>query len=230
VNRFGLFGGTFDPIHEGHLDVARAARRALRLNHVILLPSNIPPHREAPHASASQRFAMAAMAVAGEDGLVVSDVETRSPGPSYTATTLDRLEARGLTVRDLFYIAGADAFADIASWRNYPHLLDRCHFIVVSRPERPAPALRQALPALADRMIDAALNGTCEVPAGPSIFLVDAPTSPVSSTEIRRLASGALDLTGLVPDLVAAHIRTHELYEDVVGPKNDGSHLGDFLR
>ena len=238
MTRFGLFGGTFDPIHEGHLDVARAARRALRLDHVILLPSNIPPHRETPYASAAQRFAMAALAVVGEDGLVVSDFETRSPGPSYTTSTLNRLEDSGIRIRELFYIAGADAFADIASWKDYPHLLDRCHFVVVSRPKHPAPALRLALPARADRMLDASVSGTCEVPAGPSIFLVDAPTAPVSSTAIRRLASsemrreasGALDLTGLVPDLVAAHIRAHELYEDVVATNNDGSHLGDFLR
>ena len=230
MTRIGLFGGTFDPIHDGHLDVARAARRALDLTHVVLLPSNTPPHRRPAHASAAHRFAMTALAISGEDGLVVSDLETRSAGPSYTASTLDRLQDRGINVRELFYVTGADAFAEIASWREYPQLLDRCHFVVVSRPMRPAPALRMTLPALADRMIDAALDGTCEVPVRPSIFLVDAPTAPVSSTEIRRLVAEAVGVTGLVPDLVAAHIRAHALYANVAS-SHDGVHrLEDFLR
>lgn len=206
--RRGWFGGTFDPIHEGHLDVARAARRALALDEVLLVPANVPPHRGTPGASAAHRFAMAALAVQEEAALLVSDLEMLASGPSYTSATLDRLAARGLDTRSLFVITGADAFRDIATWKGYPELLDRCHFVVVSRPGTPAPALRAALPRLADRMTDVPGVGA----PGPRIHLVDAPTAPVSSTEIRRRVAERASLTGLVPAAVAAHIRKHGLY------------------
>lgn len=206
--RRGFFGGTFDPIHCGHLDVARAARSALGLDEVLLVPANIPPHRSTPQASSAHRFAMAALAVQDEDGLAVSDVEMLASGPSYTSATLDRLAASGVDTRALFLVAGADAFRDIATWKGYPALLDRCHFVVVSRPEMPALALRDSLPSLAARMIDA----PGEVPVRPAIFVVHAPTAPVSSTDVRqRLATGA-SVAGLVPAAVARHIEKHGLY------------------
>jgi len=111
-------------------------------------------------------------------------------------------------VRSLFFIIGADAFGDIATWMQYPGVLDRCHFAVVSRPGSPAPALRVALPSLAARMIET----PCGIPAEPSIFLIDAPTAPVSSTEVRRRLAGGASIAGLVPDVVAAHIARHGLY------------------
>jgi nicotinate-nucleotide adenylyltransferase len=206
--RRGWFGGTFDPVHVGHLDVARAARRALALDQVLLVPANAPPHRGAPQASAAHRFAMAALAVQHEDGLLVSDLEMLATGPSYTSATLDRLAACGLDPTSLFLITGADAFGDIATWKDYPALLDRCQFVVVSRPGAPAPGLRAALPALAPRMTDA----PNPAPAGPRIHLVDAPTAPVSSTEIRRRVAAGLPIGDLVPPAVSAHIIKHGLY------------------
>jgi len=208
VTRVGLLGGTFDPIHVGHLDVAIAAREALGLERILLVPSRVPPHRRVPNASAAHRFAMAAMAAATTPGLLVSDIEMNADGPSYTASTLDRLAAAGVPVRSLFFIIGADAFGDIATWMQYPGVLDRCHFAVVSRPGSPAPALRVALPSLAARMIET----PCGIPAEPSIFLIDAPTAPVSSTEVRRRLAGGASIAGLVPDVVAAHIARHGLY------------------
>jgi nicotinate-nucleotide adenylyltransferase len=210
--RRGLLGGTFDPIHAGHLDLARAARRALRLDQVVLLPSSVPPHRSPPRASAPHRFAMAALAIQDDDGLVLSDVELQAGGPSFTADTLDRLARFGWDVRQLAFILGADAFRDIESWKDYPSFLDRCHFVVVSRPGLPASALREALPGLRERMRDpsAGLGGP------PVIVLVDAETAPVSSTDVReRLASGRT-IEGLVPPAVAAYIARHGLYRAAV--------------
>lgn len=206
--RLGLLGGTFDPIHVGHLDVARAACRALSLDRILLLPSHVPPHRGAPHASPSHRFAMAVLATQDLSWLEVSDLELLDTAPSFTATTLDRLEAAGRDTRRLFFVTGADAFHEIRTWKDYPDLLDRCHFIVVSRPDWPAGALRSALPELAARLCDA----PCEIPARPSIFLVDAPTAPVSSTDIRRRIAEGLEIRGLVPPAVEAHILKHRLY------------------
>jgi len=105
-------------------------------------------------------------------------------------------------------IMGLDAFRDIATWKGYPDLLDRCHFVVVSRPEVPVSGLRASVAAFADRMIDA----PGPLPASPSIVLVDAPTAPVSSTDIRRRVAARESIAGLVPSPVAEHIERHQLY------------------
>lgn len=211
MSRLGILGGTFDPIHIGHLDVAEAAIRALHLDRVLLMPANVPPHRASPQASAPHRFAMAALAIAGRDRLALLDLEMLSDEPSYTSATLDRLAARGLDTRKLFLITGADAFRDIATWKDYPALLDRAHFVVVSRPDRAASSLRDVLPDLAGRMMQPPFS--TEALERPHVLLVDAPTSPVSSTEVRRRITRREPLAGLVPDLVAEYIATHDLYQ-----------------
>jgi nicotinate-nucleotide adenylyltransferase len=208
MTRQGLLGGTFDPIHNGHLDVAEAARRALTLDQVFLVPARLPPHRRLPQASAAHRFAMAALAVVERPGLLVSDLEIEADGPSFTDTTLDRLQERGIDTRSLFFITGADAFREIATWRHYPAILDRCHFVAVSRPGCPAASLREALPELAPRMMDT----PCADPQQPGIFLVEATTAAVSSTEMRRRITEGLSLDGMVPRAVATYIATHGLY------------------
>ena len=210
--RLGWLGGTFDPIHCGHLDVAVAARTALKLDHVYLVPARVPPHRGAPVASTADRLAMVMLAARTHDWLCVSEIELTGSGPSYTTDTLDRLEAQGTDLPSLHVITGADAFAEILTWKGVPALLDRCPFVVVSRPGFPAPALRRALPALAHRMLDA---NDCDLTTRPSIFLVDAPTAPVTSTEIRARASSGESLEGLVPATVASYINRHELYQGV---------------
>lgn len=208
----GILGGTFDPIHVGHLDVAHAARRALRLDAIVLMPANVPPHRAAPRASGPHRFAMAALAAVTSDGVTVSDLEMRSNEPSFTSATLDRLFARGLDPRHLFLVTGADAFRDIATWKDYPALLDRCHFAVVSRPDCSASSLRDVLPNLADRMIEP--GPAVHLDVRFRVILIDAPTAPVSSTEIRRRVASGESIAGAVPDLVAEHIRKHGLYRE----------------
>ena len=216
--RLGLFGGTFDPVHAGHLDVAHAARRALALDNVWMVPARTPPHRIAPVASAAHRFAMVSLAVQGQDGLLASDLEMDTPGPSYTSQTLIRLEARGVALSSVFFVIGADAFRDVPSWRDFPAFLNRCHFVVVSRPGLAVAALRAALPSLAARMIDVP-EGTsmskdvpCEVPSEPSILLVEARTSPASSTAIRKGSAEKTLREGWLTPAVAAHIARHGLY------------------
>src|SRR5438270_510618 len=116
ARRIGILGGTFDPIHCGHLDVADAAHAALGLEAVIVITSNIPPHRAQPQASAYHRFAMTAIAVSHRAGWKADDLELLVGAPSYTSGTLDRLHARGYAPAELFFIIGADAFAEIESW------------------------------------------------------------------------------------------------------------------
>jgi nicotinate-nucleotide adenylyltransferase len=209
--RVGLLGGTFDPIHRGHLDVALAARDALQLTEVRLLPSAQPPHRLPPLASPEHRLAMAVEAARGVEGLTVSDIELRAEGPSYTTATLDRLESAGLDLATAYFITGADAFREIATWKGYPAILDRCHFVVVSRLGMPASAIRAAVPALALRMVDAG-EAAADAASRRVIYLVDALTAPVSSTEIRRRVATGGSIAGLVPPGVASYIDRHGLY------------------
>src|SRR5438876_11938909 len=112
MRRVGILGGTFDPIHCGHLDAAGAVERALELTALEFLASNIPPHRGVPHASGYHRFAMVALAVANRAGWRASDVELQAATPSYTAGTLAHFHRTGFAATELFFIIGADAFAD----------------------------------------------------------------------------------------------------------------------
>jgi nicotinate-nucleotide adenylyltransferase len=221
--RIGLLGGTLDPIHAGHIETAQAAKRALRLDRVYVLPSNVPPHRaQQPLASGYHRFAMTALAIDGIDGLAASDVELRAPGPSYTADTLTRFRDRsGIPGTQIFFITGADAFAEIETWHRYPDVLELAHFAVVSRPQFPVERLRVALPSLEDRMVSVDTNREPQIANReprtatrdfPSIFLVDAPTPEVSSTEIRRRLFAGEPVAAMMPDAVERHIRQHRLY------------------
>jgi nicotinate-nucleotide adenylyltransferase len=178
------------------------------LDLVWFMPSHVPPHRSTPGADAEDRMAMVEAAIVGEPGFISSDLELRDEGPSYTSATLDRLEASGVDTTRLCFITGADAFREIRTWRNYPAILSRCHFVVVSRPGVDARSLRTELPELAARMIEM----PAEVPSQPAILLVDAPTAPVSSTDVRRCVAAGLSLDGLVPATVAHYIEAHRLY------------------
>jgi nicotinate-nucleotide adenylyltransferase len=207
VRRIGILGGTFDPIHCGHVDAGAAAQAALHLTEVFVVTASVPPHRPQPYASGYHRFAMVALAVAGRAGWRASDVELCEGGLSYTSRTLRQFHADGYSPGELFFVIGADAFADIASWKDYPSILDGSHFAVVSRPGFPAGELPLVLPQLAARMRPPAAAGQA-----PCILLIDASTSEVSSTAIRDRRTRGESLAGLVPDRVAQHIEQHRLY------------------
>lgn len=223
-SRVGLLGGTFDPIHQGHLDLARAARARLGLDTVWLVPSHVPPHRPQPHASVFHRFAMVALAAAGETWLVACDMELHEPGPSFTSHTLARLADAGHQPTQIFFLTGADAFAEIASWRDYPALLDRAHFAVVSRPGLPARDLRERMPGLAARMVDVPERLGASPPQ-VSILLVDAATADISSTEVRRRVAAGEPLDGRVPAAVERHVRRHDLYRSAAAAQAAATHL-----
>jgi nicotinate-nucleotide adenylyltransferase len=210
MTRIGILGGTLDPIHCGHIGAAVAARDALPLSRVLVVPSHVPPHRALrPVASAYHRFAMAALAVSSEARLEANDDELLTDGPSYTADTLERLQAKGLAPSQIFFITGADAFADIATWKRYPEVLNLAHFVVVSRPGHSLSVVER-FPALADRLVRPG-DGVRDAPH-PLIYLIAASTPDVSSTAVRdRLRCGE-PVTGLVPPLVEAHIVKHRLY------------------
>jgi nicotinate-nucleotide adenylyltransferase len=212
--RIGILGGTFDPLHLGHIAVAQAAQDALDLRQVWLVPTRTPPHRNGTRASIYHRFAMAAIGAMSVEGVTVSDLDADTAGPSYTYALLDRLHADGYRPSQIVFITGADAFADIASWRRYPALLDGAHFAVVSRPRQSVETMRARLPELRDRFVfaeDEEALPRLDRPT-PSIFLIDAATPDVSSTDLRqRLQTGA-SIAGLVPAEVERYIQRHGLY------------------
>jgi len=209
--RVGILGGTFDPVHCGHLDAGAAAQAALGLGEVLVLPSNIPPHRPQPQASAYHRFAMVALAIAGRADWRALDLELREGARSYTSDTLERLHAEGFGATELFFIAGADAFVEIPTWKNYPSLLDLAHFVVVSRPGVPFAGL-PARPRTGDETADKTM-----------VFLIDAVTADVSSTAIRRCRARGESIAGMVPPAVEWHIDQHGLYEDATPMTRSGT-------
>jgi nicotinate-nucleotide adenylyltransferase len=210
----GILGGTFDPIHNGHLAAADAAQQALNLDAITLIPSHVPPHRRDPvGATSEQRYAMAALAAADRPGWSASRIELDRQGPSYTYDTLVRLKETVSVGAQYFFILGADAFAEIATWSRYPAVLDLAHFVVVSRPGTTLDSVRERVPSAFNR----------HPPCSPSSFrgagthetrviLLEAVTPDISATDIRRRVRAGHSLSGLVPDAVADYIRTHRLY------------------
>jgi nicotinate-nucleotide adenylyltransferase len=222
--RIGVLGGTFDPIHVGHLALAAVVRNALALDEVRIVPSRVPPHRPQPGASVFHRFAMAALAVAGDPFLLVDDIEAQDDERSYTAVTLRRMHGAGYQASQIFFITGADAFAEIATWRDYPHVLDQAHFVVISRGGRSASSLKTELPELAARMRTVAADGRMDDRelAHPAVLLIDAAVPSVSSTAIRRWVAEGVPLDGHVAPLVAEHIAKHDLYRKL-SPNGPGT-------
>lgn len=214
--RIGILGGTFDPVHVGHLEAAAVAERALELDELLLMPSMTPPHRHTqPKASAFHRFAMVALAVADRGDFIASDDELRTEGPSYTSDTLARLHARGFAPTELFFVLGSDAFSDIAGWHRFPQVLDAAHFVVVTRPGITLTDIQRRVPDLVPRILDAAAFAASR-PGAPRIVVVPAVTPDVSSTEIRRRVAAGESLTGLTPPAVISHISRHGLYRTLV--------------
>jgi nicotinate-nucleotide adenylyltransferase len=210
--RLGLLGGTFDPIHVGHIAAADAVRRVLHLDEVWLLTSHVPPHRPQPAASVHHRFAMVALAIQDEPEMRASDLELQSPGPSYTAATLGRLHAANFQPPQLFFILGADAFAEISTWRDYPRFLDGANFAIVTRGAKRAVSHVEGL-GFAARLRDpasAADTGTVST----AIYPVDWPTPDVSSTAVRERFARGLSVSGMVAPAVERHIVRHRLYRD----------------
>lgn len=213
ARRIGLLGGTFDPIHTGHLDVARAAQRELELTAIHVLPAHVPPHRPQPVASAFHRFAMASIAVAGVKGWRASDLELRMPPPSYTAQTLRHYHERGYSRDDLFFLVGVDAFKDIHQWHDYPAILDAARFVVVSRPSYP--------------VSDTADAGDRRSVSDTRAIFIHADTADVSSSAIRRARAEGRSIAGMVSAGVQQHIEQHGLYTPMPPERRSEERRGD---
>jgi nicotinate-nucleotide adenylyltransferase len=190
--RIGVFGGTFDPVHLGHLRAAESAREALSLDLVAFLPAAMPPHRGAPVTPAEDRLAMARLATAPHPSFETWDTELRRPGPSYTVDTVADL-ARERPSDELLLVVGADTWPEVPTWREPQRLLSLVEVAVVGRPGT------QSRP-------------TSPVPEGRGVRFVEGPALPISSTQIRERVRRRLSIRYLVTDAVADYISSRGLY------------------
>ncbi|WP_025129304.1 nicotinate-nucleotide adenylyltransferase [Pseudomonas sp. PH1b] len=207
--RIGLLGGTFDPVHIGHLRGALEVAESMQLDELRLTPSARPPHRDTPQVSALDRLAMVECAVAGVSPLVVDDRELKRDKPSYTIDTLEQMRAELAADDQLFLLLGWDAFCGLPTWHRWEELLQHCHILVLQRPDadsEPPDALRNLLAArsVSDPL---ALKG----PGGHIAFVWQTPLA-VSATQIRQLLASGKSVRFLVPDAVLAYIDAHGLY------------------
>lgn len=207
--RIGILGGTFDPVHIGHLRSALEVAAQLQLDELRLIPNFRPPHRDTPQVTAQQRLAMVEQAVQGVAPLCVDDRELKRDKPSYSIDTLESLRADLTADTPLFLLLGWDAFCGLPSWHRWDELLDYCHIVVLQRPDadgEPPPELRNLLAA---RSISAPLS--LPGPSGYITFVWQTPLA-VSATQIRHLLADGQSARFLVPDTVLAYIHAHGLY------------------
>jgi nicotinate-nucleotide adenylyltransferase len=211
----GILGGTFDPIHYGHLELAREMKAALGLGSLRLVPAGDPPHRAAPVATAAHRLAMVELARADYPDLELDAREIHRAGPSYTVATLEELRTES-PARPLALVVGADAFLGLPTWHRWRDLFGLAHLIVAARP---GIAIESALsPALASEWTRRLRQGAQSLAASPAGTIIVQPTTPhaISASAIRRdLARGTEGLAatrGLLPAAVLAYIARNQLY------------------
>ncbi|KIV65585.1 Nicotinate-nucleotide adenylyltransferase [Pseudomonas sp. FeS53a] len=207
--RIGLFGGTFDPVHIGHLRGALEVAELMAFDQLRLIPSARPPHREAPQVSADDRLAMVELAVADLPPLRVDDRELRRERPSWTIDTLESLRAEVGESDQLFLMLGWDAFCGLPGWHRWEELLNHCHILVLQRPDADAEPPEELRDLLAARSVADPLG--LSGPGGQISFVWQSPLA-VSATQVRQLLADGRSVRFLVPDAVLAYIHAHGLY------------------
>ena len=216
--RIGIYGGTFDPVHNGHIEIARRVARNFDLDKLLIVPTSRPPHKD--HGSISDayhRYAMAVLATIDDPRLFVSTVELEAPDRPYTFQTVERLRELYGDEAQFFFIMGADSFAELDTWREPERLIASVNIIVAARP-----GVEISLSHLPDKVrasiVD--LRGrTDKAPADveggtkqPKIFLTDYVEADISSTEIRRMVGEGRSVKDIVPPPVLDYIEKYELY------------------
>ncbi len=206
----GILGGTFDPVHNAHLAIARHALEALGLERVLWLPTGTPPYRRAPLASTADRVAMLRLAIAGEPRYALDERELAPGASGYSVDTLGALRRELGEAVPLVLLVGSDQFAKLDTWHRWRELFALCHLAVFARPDWDLganPAAREALEARR-----AAPRGRWrERPAGAIVVVEMAPLA-VAGTEIRALIARGADASGLLPRAVLDYIESHRLY------------------
>ncbi|MEM1187416.1 MAG: nicotinate-nucleotide adenylyltransferase [Pseudomonadota bacterium] len=205
----GVYGGTFNPIHMGHLRSAQELFDHLPLAHLRFVPAKLPPHREEPAVSAEHRAAMVEAALAGDSRLSCDRRELAREGPSYTVDTLTSLRRELGAEQPLALVMGCDAFLGLDSWYRWHDLAELAHIVVMARPGQALPETGAPARLLRDRKIEAA--GLIETPCG-SVCTLELTPWPISSTEIRALLQSGQRAGALVPEVVERYLRARGLY------------------
>lgn len=211
-----LFGGTFDPFHNGHLRMAIEVKEALAVPRVVLLPAHHPPHKPArPISEPRHRLAMTAAGAAGMPGIEVSDIEIRREGPSYSLLTVSEFR-RAEPRAGILFVLGADSFSEVSTWHRYEELLSACDFVLLPRPgagtEPAAPAgvrIEKEEPHCYSWV-----GKSYRLPGGRRLFCPSLPTLDISSSSIREKVRTGKSIRGLVPPEVERYISEYGLYGD----------------
>lgn len=211
----GVLGGTFDPIHYGHLRMAEELAEALEIEQVRLIPAGRPPHRGQPRAEARHRLEMARLAIAGNPRFVLDEREFHRAAPSYSVDTLSDLRAELPAATPLVLFMGADAFLGLTTWHEWRRLFDLAHIVVAHRPGFSAAAWEDALPDPLRRLLSThrveQAGEILEKPAG-RVFLHSITQLDISASQIRDRALRGKSLRYLLPDTVIAYLNENHLY------------------
>ena len=217
VQRIGVYGGTFDPIHNGHLRVAEAILENFALTQMLFVPAHVPPHKRGVTISAAHhRYAMLALATAHEARMLISTLELEAPARPYTIETLGALQTAHPNAQ-LFFVMGMDSFRDITTWRAHERLLTEYSIIVATRPgyRTKEDIAAHLTPPLQTHVADlcGGLKPTEIQLSAPHTFITDYVAVDVSATAVRQAAQAGQALTDCVPPAVAAYITKYRLYE-----------------
>jgi len=218
LQRAAIYGGTFDPVHKGHIEVARRVLQLFELDEVLFVPACVPPHKTVI-SSAFHRFAMLALATEQDALLRISTLELDEPERPYAVDTVERMQTEIGADRRLFFLIGADSWSEITTWHEWQRLLRMCDLIVVTRPGY---ELSGNIPNRAAQVVDVRGMSQREISevvggdSGPRTFLTDAAKIDVSATAIRAAASAGESerLRQMVPASVANYIEKYELYKN----------------
>ena len=195
-----MLGGSFDPIHVGHLHIARQVYARLGLDRLVFVPAGQPPHKlDQALTDPEQRLEMVRLAVEDEPRFVLSRIDVDRPGPSYSVDTVRLLKKEWGAGAQIYFLIGADLLADLTTWHQPRRLLELCQVVAVGRPGH-----RVDVDALNRRFAG----------APPVVLLEDVSPIDVSATEVRRRVAGGHSIEGLVPPAVAAYIQAHGLYRE----------------
>jgi nicotinate-nucleotide adenylyltransferase len=213
----GLLGGTFDPVHFGHLRIAEEVREHLSLSRIEFIPANIPPHKTSrPFTKVSQRLAMLRLALQGNPAFHLSEREACRTGVSYLVDTLAAIRTELPRTVSLFFLMGMDNFLEISTWHRYPELFSLSHFVVLSRPGYPRPDWREVVsPEVADSFKKTSTEpSTVEHTSGHKIFFHETTPLDISASDIRRRIGLRKSARYLLPEPVRNYILQNGLYLD----------------